>query len=494
MRLFTPLLGLFTGPRPPSFARRSRRAFESLEARSMLAADLSIEAFGSDGVDFVIDYQVTQASVSPFNIAIYRSFDGVSRDQLLLSRRIDTGLGLGAHQVTLAADFSDLAADYQLIAVIDNSAEISEADESNNQAAFLGGAFLDADGVLQVHGTEYGDYASLYAYDYLYLDFNGSSFTYELSDVTGVALRTHAGNDGVYVDYAFSYAVLAYGGADHDFFIGGAGDDTFYGGSGNDYLVGGEGHDQLFGEEGDDYLVGDSGDDRLVGGEGIDYLYGGAGDDTLGDSGGSSYAIDGDLIYGDDGDDVIYGTNGHDYLFGGEGDDTMYGLGGSDQLFGDNGNDYLDGGAGDDYLYGGSGNDTLHGGSGYDSLFGEEGDDALYGESENDYLVGGSGHDQHSDGGQSGDIIEDRPSFANIFYQYNGQEKNIFVSGNVIDDEDVSNLSVHYSGMANGSAAVGEAGDFEIFASISNLGCGWFNLNFTDAEGLEAPQLVMHFT
>lgn len=88
-------------------------------------------------------------------------------------------------------------------------------------------------------------------------------------------------------------------------------------------------------------------------------------DDTV--QGGSAA----DLIFGGSGNDTIFGGDGNDILKGGDDQDFLYGEGGSDQLFGDAGEDKLWGGRLDDfargrddyavdYLLGGDGRDTFH--------------------------------------------------------------------------------------------------------------------------------------
>jgi hypothetical protein len=493
MRLFPS--SLRSQQQPNSTRRQFRRGFEGLENRSLLAADLSVDSFTADGVNLVVDYSIAQQMATEFSIAIYRSFDGVSQDQLLLTQPVFSGWGVGSHQVTIPAAFSEFMEDYQLIAVIDSAAEITESDETNNQAVFAGGVFVDDDGVLQVHGTEDADYVSVYVDGYLQLDFNSVTYAYLETEVAGISIRTHAGDDWVLADAYLAQDLLVYGGADNDVLLGGAGNDTFFGGAGSDYLIGGSGGDSLYGEAGDDYLSGDDGDDLLEGGDGYDAVYGGAGADTLGDSTADPYAWGyGDILEAGEGDDIIYGTGGDDVINGGAGNDTIYGLGGNDQLFGDEGNDYLDGGEGDDFLYGGAGSDTLYGRGGYDSLFGEDGDDYLYGGSEDDYLVGGNDHDLHDPGSEAGDSVGDRPSFSNLSYTYSGALRRVSVSGCILDDEPFTNLCVYYSGAAEGTISLSETGTFAYFIEVPEFPSKWLYLDFTDAEGLQAQRMIITLT
>ncbi len=578
MSIFASIYRLFSGLAPQGAGRKPRRRFEALESRSLLAADLSINSFASDGVNLVVDFSIAQETTSGFDLAIYRSVDGVPEPQFVLSQRIAGGLEVGAHQVMIPAAFSDLLADFELLAVIDDGAEIAEDHEGNNQIVFGGGAFVDADSVLQIHGTSAGDVVTFYDNGSLQVDLNSIFYSYLPTEITGIAVRTHGDVDWVLADYALTHSVRAFGGGGNDFLLGGAGNDLLFGGEGNDHLIGGDGHDQLvgeggndqlFGEGGNDLLNGDEGDDYLNGGEDADLLYGGDGADTIGESyGGSNYNGYGDIINAGEGDDLIYGTDGDDIIYGGGGFDMIFGFGGNDQLYGEDGDDYLSGGDGDDQLeggagadclyggagsdilgnssgsssyadpgdfflggegddliygtngddviFGGAGNDTMYGFSGTDQLFGEDGDDYLDSGDGDDYLDGGSG-DDYLDGGSGddyllggtghdalgfdletneavGDTIGDRPTFSNFLYRYTGEDREVFVSGSIIDDEPVTDLLVHYSGIAQGTIQLSETGAFKYIISVPELGNGWLYLDFTDAEGLEAQRMIMALT
>ena len=316
MSLFASFCRLFTGRAPQGAGRKQGRRFEALEARSLLAADLSINSFTSDGVNLIVDFNSTEEISGDFNIAIYRTFDGVPELQSLLTQRIEGGVGNGSHQVIIPAAFSDLLADFELLAVIDDGAEIAEDLEGNNQIVFGGGAFVDADSVLQVHGTAASDVVTLYDDGYLQVELNSTYYSYLSTEILGISVRTHGDVDWVLSDYALAIPVRAFGGAGNDFLVGGAANDTLFGGAGNDSLIGGDGDDYLAGGDGDDLLVGDggwdvldgdAGDDQMFGGDGLDYIYGGSGNDNIGESyGGSGFNDYGDVIDGGEGDDYIY--------------------------------------------------------------------------------------------------------------------------------------------------------------------------------------------
>jgi hypothetical protein len=94
----------------------------------MLAGDISLTEFGATGIHFVVSYETTlespvlppgdpRAQIAPFNISIYRSSDGVSRDALVGSRdAMEAERTAGRHTIGVGADFADVRGDYQLIA------------------------------------------------------------------------------------------------------------------------------------------------------------------------------------------------------------------------------------------------------------------------------------------------------------------------------------------------------------------------------------------
>jgi Ca2+-binding RTX toxin-like protein len=75
-----------------------------------------------------------------------------------------------------------------------------------------------------------------------------------------------------------------------------------------------------------------------------------------------------DALYGFEGDDDLFGGNDTDYLYGGIGSDDLFGEQGHDYLYGELGRDNLDGGADNDLLDGGQDGlaDSLKGGAGRD--------------------------------------------------------------------------------------------------------------------------------
>jgi Ca2+-binding RTX toxin-like protein len=140
---------------------------------------------------------------------------------------------------------------------------------------------IDADGVLQVVGTNKSDVivVELDAATAGKLDVtvNGVITQFDASSITGgVHVVGGNGSDDIEVHEAtlgeFTLAVTM---------EGGNGKDTLVGGSGADYLSGGNGADVLKGMAGDDTLAGGNGKDDLDAGDGNDTIDGGQGKDML---------------------------------------------------------------------------------------------------------------------------------------------------------------------------------------------------------------------
>lgn len=108
---------------PPNSRARHRAPFrpqlESLEARQLLAADLQITEFKTDDTNWVVKYDVTTDAVTPFDISVYRSSDGVTRNALLNTQRITDPAKLTLtdqpggqpHSVTVTPNFTDVQQD-----------------------------------------------------------------------------------------------------------------------------------------------------------------------------------------------------------------------------------------------------------------------------------------------------------------------------------------------------------------------------------------------
>ena len=286
---------------------------------------------------------------------------------------------------------------------------------------------LQADGTLQISGTNYNDYVRLDPSYRTFYDATAyrwrSEFTITVSVTSGetrvydgyrVAKVVFDGKDGddvftigheavpwpwssdpgpnLRAEPFFPVPVHAAGGMGNDWLEGGSGNDVLrgdpcdtnaydpysYSNVGVDFLWGNGGNDNLFGMGSNDRLYGGTGSDYVDGGAGYDLAYGGDGNDVIKGGG------EPDRLYGDNGDpyeaggiDFIWGGEGSDTIYGGGNNDLIWGEGGADFIFGEGGSDYLLGGEHDDWIYGGVGNDLLEGNNGFDRLWGGEHNDVL---------------------------------------------------------------------------------------------------------------------
>jgi Ca2+-binding RTX toxin-like protein len=268
--------------------------FEALERRALLTADIAVANFSADGTNLLVDYDISDANVSAFNISIYRSSNGTSLDTLLQTERITASAALqigSGHRAAFAPSFGDTNADYFLVAVVDSSGEISESSESNNQATFGGGVFLASNGLLHVHGLSSGESIVVNESTTFDVTFNSTVYSHAISAVTGVRIRSHNGSD-VIIANGTSKPQLICGGDGVDILIAGSGSDILRGGAGDDTIYGYGGDDQLYGEGGSDLLDGGDGNDQFTGGVGDDWLFGSAGNDAYYFSGNSNLGSD----------------------------------------------------------------------------------------------------------------------------------------------------------------------------------------------------------
>ena len=303
-------------------------AIERLETRRPLAADLAVTGFVANGEDLVVQYDVVNESVTAFDVAVYRSSDGVAHDAELTRVRVSDSAMLAQgtnHELVIDAAFADVQDDYFLVVEFDADGEVAETSETNNERQFEGGVFRANDGTVHVHGTSASDNIAFTRQGTnLEIEFGGTVNTFVESSVTEIHVRSHGGDDVVSSDGTIDKGIWAFGGE---------GTDTLYGGYGDDYLDAGEA-----GAYGGETLHGGDGNDTLIGTDQTDYLYAGEGDD---------------IVYGGYGDDYLYGEGGNDTLLGQEGDDSLYGGYGDDYLDGGSENDFtLDAGgqAGDEVI------------------------------------------------------------------------------------------------------------------------------------------------
>ena len=277
-------------------------AFESLESRELLAADISIQG-------------------DVLNIR------GTSRSDVIFVERLTSGPDSGLIQVTLNGQQKQFDDNYTgagngtisriVINARGGSDQITFASNIDIPATIAGGRGSDT--IVGGAGNNIID--------------------------GGRGNDTILGNDG-------DDSII--GGRGHDHIQAGGGNDIIFGGRGNDMLNGGEGKDTLHGDTGNDEIYGDKGQDELFGGRGHDRIFGGSQDDFIDGGAGN------DELYGEAGTDVIFGQLGNDRLDGGDNDDHLDGGLGNDDIFGGNGDDQLKGGAGVDTLDGQAGFNLLH--------------------------------------------------------------------------------------------------------------------------------------
>jgi hypothetical protein len=72
------------------FARASRLqrsfSFERCEPRQLLASDIGLAEFGATGTHLVVSYDIAEETAPAFNVSVYRSSNGVTRDALVSPR------------------------------------------------------------------------------------------------------------------------------------------------------------------------------------------------------------------------------------------------------------------------------------------------------------------------------------------------------------------------------------------------------------------------
>jgi len=286
-------------------------------------------------------------------------------------------------------------------------------------------------GTLRFDGTLIRDEVSIAADGAeLVVSVGGDEETFDLDDVTGIAMSGGDGADLLELDASLSIPATLDGGNDADTLTGGAGDDQLSdsgaGGpaSGGNILSGNGGDDVLVGDVGRGTLHGGDGDDTLDGGLGPDVIHGDAGRDTLdyssrtkplhivldrfqddgeigeigeiGEDGEGDLAADDiEIVLGGSGHDLMGGTNADNEIHGMGGYDTIDGGGGDDALFGWHGNDVILGGDGDDYIEAGAGHDRVEGHDGEDTILALAGNDWVVtsADGNDDLIIGGRGTD-----------------------------------------------------------------------------------------------------
>lgn len=184
----------------------------------------------------------------------------------------------------------------------------------------------------------------------LHIQINGKSYSFDAqgknSERLELHIKTHGGDDQVFIDPAVKNSVTIKGGDGRDTLVAGGGKTHLLGGAGNDFLQLGSATGQAEGNDGDDTIVGGTGNAVIYGNNGKDRLYAG-----IGPAGKQAY------VDGGSGKDLLVAGNGHTILHGGKGDDhlvgrdrtTFYTGNGQDRITNNSRGDLIYANAGDTY-------------------------------------------------------------------------------------------------------------------------------------------------
>ena len=200
-----------------------------------------------------VTYEIIDVSATVFELGVYRSSDETfGGDTLLTTVTISEPadltvgthvktwvIGSGGGEVPLpGAGAAEVDSDYFLLFVADPADAVVESDpggiHEDNVTAFSG-LYHAANGLVLVHGGSGVDTVSVSGETSV--SFNGATYVYATSDMSGLRARTHGGNDVVNAA-TLSKEFLVHGGEGDDTLTGGnAGNDTMTGGGGNDTYV-----------------------------------------------------------------------------------------------------------------------------------------------------------------------------------------------------------------------------------------------------------------
>jgi RHS repeat-associated protein len=425
--------------------------------------DLQIHSLIASGGQLTALVDVLYAASTPFTIGLYRSSNGTTLDALLTYTSVTDPALLSpanGHSIVLDTSFVDPQADYFLVAKLDSGSAITETSEANNQVQFAGGAFVDGNGVLQIHRGSGNDFVGIsevsgnvtVSYSpattppYWDVDGDGLPTQADVTLVTNMKNKVLAApqymnpnnpndvnNDGI-VDSADAQAVndyLASGGTPSNFvdvsgdgvispldmltvinFLNGQNLSNVAKHYNNPWDIDGNGTINAADVTTLEGIIPQisTGVFSLAVGKAI-HIRTHQGNDIV--KAGSAIARP-MWVFGGEGDDTIASAAGDDFLSGGEGHDTIAGLSGHDEVQGNGGNDWLYGGLGNDIITGGTGHDQLHGDAGADSLDGESGSDELYGDAGDDSLTDQDGVQDILDGGTGSDTLPTGNTASNV--------------------------------------------------------------------------------
>ncbi len=209
----------------------------------MLAIDLSFGAtpFAEDSItkNLQVNYVVTgDALYTNFDVRLVAT-DADSVDYELMIDTVPAPGSSGAQSFTFTKPITDLQFDYTLRVELDVNHDVAETDESNNSEVFLDGMFMADNGLILAQGkagTATDTLSATINAGDLDVTFNGSSYSYPLTSVSGLHVRTREGDDTITLPRELDEPFWAWG---HD------GNDVITGGGGGNYIDGGKGADTI---------------------------------------------------------------------------------------------------------------------------------------------------------------------------------------------------------------------------------------------------------
>lgn len=238
---------------------QSSEAQVSIEVRH---PDILLTKLVTDGsTTLSLTYEIAFGPVAPFQLHLLRSADEILSGVLVPLAELtindpadlSTGehtrtftIGSGVGQIALpGAGAPEINDDYRIVAVADPANAISEADidpVNDDNLIVLSGVYHVPGGPVMVQGTPLIDFVTV-AVGSVIVTFNGQTYTYDESDVSGLRLRLAAGDDVAHAEEGITAPLAIWAGA---------GDDMFQGGGGDDYLDGGSGANVIFASAGTD--------------------------------------------------------------------------------------------------------------------------------------------------------------------------------------------------------------------------------------------------
>jgi RTX calcium-binding nonapeptide repeat (4 copies)/Dockerin type I domain len=204
---------------------------------SLSSGSASMGSFTTDSTheNWVVNYSIPSGTTTPpagFTVAVYSTMDtsafqpGAVIDPAVAtpvaSTTISSPLAAGSYSATLSPAFSDVQQNYYLVAVI-----LAPDGTVLSSSGAFGGVYQDADGIVQVQGTDAATIAITQASGTLDVDYNGTNVTFPASGVTGIHVREHSGNQTLGADATVT----------ENTWIFAANNDQVTGGAGSNYLV-----------------------------------------------------------------------------------------------------------------------------------------------------------------------------------------------------------------------------------------------------------------